>query len=145
RQSLRAATAGVTGAHGAYDPLLQLGTDWERSTPPIASAFSGAPAGALAPTTTAATATVNVTQLLPTGGSVGVHGSAARQTSDDVYDLLSPSYATALGVELRQPLLRDRKVDPARVALLTAAADRAAAAAGLARATADTVADVERV
>ena len=50
RESLAAAQAGMTGARGAYDPLLEVNGDWTRTTAPVNSAFSGAPSGQSAPT-----------------------------------------------------------------------------------------------
>ncbi len=143
RESVRAAEAAVGGAHGAYDPLLEVSGDWRRSTLPITSSFAGAPPGRLAPTSESSLATADLRQLLPTGGSVTLRSSAERRTTNGIFGLLSPSYATAVGVELRQPLLRDRAVDAARFAIRVAAADRSAPAACLQRQLSDTVADVE--
>src|SRR5262249_4781914 len=49
RESVTAASAGLRGARGAYDPVLELSSGWSRSTEPINSAFSGAPAGRFTP------------------------------------------------------------------------------------------------
>lgn len=144
RESLVAAEAAVTGAQGAYDPLLQLDGGWRQSSLPVNSAFSGAPPGRLAPTVESTEANAGVSQLLPTGGVVAVRGAADRTTTDGLFDLLSPSYGTGLGVEFRQPLLRDRTIDGARFQIRVAAADRERAAAGVRREVTDTVAEVER-
>src|SRR5215212_4492893 len=50
RESLVSAEAAILGARGAYDPLLDLQGGWRESSPPVNSAFSGAPGGRLAPT-----------------------------------------------------------------------------------------------
>ncbi|HYH44087.1 MAG TPA: TolC family protein [Thermoanaerobaculia bacterium] len=144
RESLVAAEAAVSGAQGAYDPLLQLDGGWRQSSLPVNSAFSGAPPGRLAPTVESTEANAGVSQLLPTGGVVAVRGAADRTTTDGLFDLLSPSYGTGLGVEFRQPLLRDRTIDGARFQIRVAAADRERAAAGVRREVTDTVAEVER-
>jgi outer membrane protein len=143
RASLAAAEAGVAGARGAYDPLLQASTSWERAADPVNSAFSGAPQGALAPTAETAAAGAVVSRLLPTGATVSLAADASRATTDGAFTLLSPAYGTRVGVAVRQPLLRDRAVDPARFTLRVAAADRDRAAASLARQVSDTVAAVE--
>lgn len=143
RESLVSAEAAVTGAQGAYDPLLTAEGGWRESSPPVNSAFSGAPPGRLSPTTRMGGVSAGIGQLLPTGGRVAVRSSADRNSTDGVFDLLSPSYSTGLGVELRQPLLRDRRIDAARFGIRVAAADRERAAAGLTRELTDTVADVE--
>ena len=144
RDLLRAAEASESGAHGVYDPVLEFSGGWRHSTLPVFSSFSGAPVGLLAPTIQAGTASADLRQLLPTGGSVALRGSAERRTSDSTYDLFSPSYTTGVGIELRQPLLRDRAIDAARVAVQVAGADHASANADLHRELADTVAQVEQ-
>lgn len=144
RRALDAAQAAVTGAGGAYDPLLSVETGYQRTSTPVNSAFSGAPAGEAAPTTKAATASASLRRLLPTGGEVEVHATQARVESDASFDLLSPVWDSRLGVELRQPLLRSRGIDAARLGLRVAAADRDRAAASLRRQVTETVAAVER-
>jgi outer membrane protein len=143
REVLVSAEAAVDGAQGAYDPLVAAEGGWRETTPAVASSFSGAPPGRLAPTTQVTAASASVSQLLPSGGRVAVRGSADRATTDSRFDLLSPSYGTGLGVEFRQPLLRDRTIDPARFQIRVAAVDRDRAAAGLRREVTDTVAAVE--
>lgn len=143
RASLDSAVAGVTGARGAYDPLLAVNAGFERATNPVNSAFSGAPAGRLAPTADTADAGATVRQLLSTGGAVSLRAGTSRVTTDGTFSLLSPAYGTQVGVEFRQPLLRDRAVDPARFTVRAAAADRDRAVASLRREVSETVAAVE--
>jgi outer membrane protein TolC len=144
RESLVSARAAVTGAKGAYDPVLQLDGGWRRVTEPTNSAFSGAPAGQASPTSEISDAGASVHQLLPTGGSVSLRAAAARETTDGAFALLSPAYGTQVGVELRQPLLRDRAIDAARFTIRAAKSDRERAQAFLRREITETVAAVER-
>jgi outer membrane protein TolC len=143
RTSLDSAQAAVTGAQGAYDPLLQVSAGWERAANPVNSAFSGAPAGQLAPTNDTADASGSLQQLLPSGATVTLRAAGSRATTDGTFGLLSPAWGTQVGVELRQPLLRDRAIDPARLNLRVVAADRDLAAASLRRTVTETVAAVE--
>ncbi len=144
RESVAAAGAAVRGAHGAYDPLLELNGAWTRSTQPINSAFSGAPAGRFAPEIESTGAGASIQQLLPTGGALSLRGQGSRATTDGTFALLSPAYSTNLGVELRQPLLRDLAIDPARFTIRVARAGRHAADASLRRTVSETVAAVEK-
>lgn len=137
------AEAAVTGTKGAYDPLLDVRGGWLQSRLPVNSAFSGAPLGESAPSIEAAEAGAAVTQLLPTGGDVSVRASASRETTDAAFALLSPANFTRVGVELRQPLLRDRAVDAARTAISVAESERERARANLWREVANSVALVE--
>lgn len=144
RSALDAARAAADGAQGAYDPLVTVGAGWRSVTAPVNSAFSGAPDGEPAPTDRTTEASASVAQLLPTGALVSVSTGSSRATTDGAFTFLSPAYQTQLGVELRQPLLRDREIDSARLGLRVAAADRNRAAASLRREVIETVAAVER-
>jgi len=144
RESLASAEFAVTGAKGAYDPFLELQGGWLRARPPVNSAFSGAPEDEAAPVGEVADALAGVTQLLSTGGEVSVRAAASRGTTDSVFTLLSPAYTTQVGVEFRQPLLRDRAVDAARFGLRVTTADQGQAMASLRREITDTVSAVER-
>ena len=143
RASLAAAEAAVDGARGAYDPGFELAARWGEATDPIGSAFPGASLGQLAATRETADAGIVVTQLLRTGGALSLRTTAGRETNDGAFAVLSPAYTTRFGFELRQPLLRDRRIDSARFRVRAAAADRTAAGAALRREVNDTVAHVE--
>lgn len=144
RTALDSAAAAVDGAEGAYDPLLGLSAGWRQTTEPVNSAFSGAPAGELAPTFEGAEVSAELQQLLPNGAALSLSALGSRDESDASFDLLSPAYGSRLGVELRQPLLRDRAIDGARLGIRVAAADRQRAVASLTREVSETVAAVER-
>src|SRR6185503_9870984 len=83
-------------------------------------------------------------QLLPTGGALSLRARGSRETSEDPFALLSPAYLTRVGAELRQPLLRDRSTDAARLSVRVAQAGRDGATASLRRVVTETVALVER-
>ena len=144
RASVASAEAAVTGASGAYDPVLDVTGGYRRATDPVNSAFSGAPAGDLAPTTRTADTGATFKQLLSTGGTLSAIASFSRATTNGAFTLLSPSYATELGVEFRQPLLRNRSIDTARSGLRVAASDRRRAGASLRREITESIAAVER-
>ncbi len=144
RAAFDAADAAVSGAHGAYDPQLAVAAGWEKVTAPVNSSFSGAPAGELAPTDRTAEVSASLEQLLPTGASVSVSSGSSRVSTNGSFVFLSPAYQSQLGVEARQPLLRDRAIDSARFGLKVAAADRDRAAASLRRQVTETVAAVEQ-
>src|SRR5262245_26730601 len=143
RESVAAANAGVTAADGAYDPVLEVNGGWAKSIEPVNSSFSGAPAGRLAPKNEISEGNAAVRQLLPTGGRLSVRARGTRGTSDGALVPLSPAYGTQVGVELRQPLLRDRSMDAARLGVRQATADHDGSRAALRRATQETVAAVE--
>lgn len=138
------AAAGEEVARGAYDPVLGVDAGWNESTTPVNSAFSGAPEGSLAPTSEGIDVGAAVSRLLASGGSVALRARSSRVDSNGSFGLLAPAYDAQMGVEFRQPLWRDRSIDPARLGLRVAAADRDRAGASLRAEVRDTVARVER-
>lgn len=143
RESLAASKAAVTAATGAYDPLVELDGSWSKSTEPVNSSFSGTSPAEIGPEFESSGAGAAIRQLLPTGGALSLKARGARET-DQGLALLSPAYRTRVGLELRQPLLRDRGTDAARLSVRVAKAGREGATASLRRAITETVASVER-
>ena len=144
RQSFRIAAESLARTDGPYDPALRLDGKWRKRTDPLNSVFQGAPAGEDAPTVENLGLEAGLQQLLPTGGTVGLSASLARETTNGLYNPISPSYPLLLGIDLRQPLLQNRSIDPARRAVRVARIDRDRSAASLKKSVADTVAAVER-
>lgn len=144
RESDAISAAGQARAKGAYDPALRADARWRDRTDPVNSIISGAPAGELAPNSQGWIASLGVSQLLPTGGTLSFTTSASRDETDSGLSILSPSWSTSIGLELRQPLLKNRAIDPARQGLRIAYVDRSRSAAAVARVTSETVSAVER-
>lgn len=142
RESLAAASAGVTAARGAYDPSLELQGGWSRSTEPVNG--SGASPGPLAPEVESAQTGLAIRQLLPTGGALSLRSRVARDKTDGLLASLSPAYNTYVGLELSHPLLRDRAIDAARLSVRVARAARQGATATLHGTLIETVAAVEQ-
>ncbi len=143
RQNVVQADAAVTGAHGAYDLFWTAEGRYRDHTDPINSQFSGAPDGDLAPTMTDASISTSFSQLLPTGGRVDLTTGWGRDTTNAVFTILSPAYSTFAGISLRQPLLRDLTIDPAREAIRIAVAQRGQTEAQLRATVADNVTQVD--
>lgn len=143
RENVEQAGFAILRARGAYDILWNADVGWQRSTDPVNSAFSGSAGGGLAPEVETVSASTSFSQLLPTGGTVSLFGSGNRSSTDSIFTILSPAYSTDLGVAVRQPLLRNLSMDPAREALRVAAADRSASEARLTRVVADTIREVD--
>lgn len=144
RESAASATAAVSGARGVYNPVLTLEGAWRQSKVPVNSAFSGAPPGEGAPTLKGFEGIVAVSQYLPTGADVSLHAISSRTTTNGTFDLLSPAYETRVGVQFRQPLLRNRAIDPARLAIRVARADQKRSVAEVQLEVTETIAAVER-
>ncbi|HEY7862631.1 MAG TPA: TolC family protein [Thermoanaerobaculia bacterium] len=143
RETLLQAEEATKGTRGVYDPFLAADLLYRQYTDPVNSSFSGAPEGGLAPEQKGFSLGANLQQYLPTGGLVAVGGSASREETDSVFTPLSPAYFTALGVDFRQPFLRDFKSDPNRRAIRVADARLEGERARLTSTVANTVAIVE--
>lgn len=144
RESFRIADASVLRADGSYDPTFRLDARYRNHTDPANSLLSGAPAGEISPSAEGASGTASVGALLPTGGTVSLAAYGARDLTNNFFVLLSPAYSTSLGIDVRQPLLQNLRIDPARRAIRIAALDRDRGTASLRRTVVDTVASVER-
>ena len=144
RESFHITDASVLKAAGSYDPTLRLDGGYHNHTDPANSLLSGAPANEISPSAESVAATASVGQLLPTGGNVSVSAGASRDITNNFLVLLSPAYSTSLGINLRQPLLQNLSIDPARRAIRIAALDLERGTASLRRTVADTVTNVER-
>ncbi len=144
RESFHITDASVLKAAGSYDPAFRLDAAYRNHTDPVNSLLSGAPYGEIVPSAEDVSGAASVGALLPTGGTVNVSATGSRDLTNNFLVLLSPAYSTSLGINLRQPLLQNLSIDPARRAIRIAALDRERGTASLRRTVADTVANVER-
>ena len=144
RDSFQIAGASLKRADGSYDPTFRLDARYRDHTDPVNSIFSGAVTPDLGPNYHDATGAASVSQLLPTGGSMALSLSTARNRNLNTLVPLSASYSTSLGIDLRQPLLQGLAIDPARRAIRVAKLEKDRSAASLKKTVADTVANVER-
>jgi outer membrane protein len=143
RESLVQAEEAVRGSKGAYDPLLGLDTGYRQHTDAVNSSFSGVRLPELGPETKTFSLSASLSQLLPTGGSVAVLSTVGRDSTNNQFVILSPAWGTSIGISLRQPLLQNLSIDPARRAIRIEAANRDGEAARLKRTVTDTVTAVE--
>src|SRR5262249_32526181 len=111
----------------------------------VNSVLSGAPPGLLGPETKTFSFSSTLRQYLPTGGTVEAFATFAHDKTDNQFAILSPAWGTGLGIQLRQPLLQNLSIDPARRAIRIAAVNRDGETAHLRRTVIDTVASVETI
>lgn len=144
REAIAAADARQDGAQGAYDRQFRVEADAIHRKDANATLFSGAPEGSLAPTANSFNWSASISQLFKSGGVMTVSATTARENTNNIYYLFRPAYYTSLGVDLQQPLLRNRAIDPARTALRVTALDRDRSGAVLAGQVLQTVSEVEQ-
>jgi outer membrane protein TolC len=144
RESVNIAEANVLRANAAYEPTLRGDARLRKHIDPVNSVLSGAPEGELAPTVRSVQTSASLVQLLPTGATVSVFSGVSRDETNSFFALLTPSWSTSLGAEVRQPLLQNRRTDPARRAIRIARVDRTRALSSLRRTASEVTAAVER-
>ena len=144
RDGVGAAEARAQGAYGDYDLQLRIDLGVRHHRDPVTSLFSGAPAGKVAASENGFLSGVSLTQLFQNGATATMSTSVERLSSNSVFTQFTPAYVTSLGVDLRQPLLRSRAIDPTRAALRITALDRDRSGATLRRQMLETMAGVEK-
>lgn len=144
RENVQQADANLERARAAHDPTLRADTRYRDQRVPTTSVLSGAPEGELAPTFREVASSASYTQLLSSGATITFATSVARDTSDSFLTLISPGWFTSFSAEVRQPLLQNRRIDPARRAIRVAAVTRDRSEASLRRIVSETTAAVER-
>lgn len=144
RDNVTAADARSLGALGIYDVQLTVDLNARHHRDPVNSLFSGAPIGKPGTSQNSFGSTITLSRLLRTGAMASASRSVAREGTDGLYSPFAPAYTSSLGVDLQQPLLRNRAIDPARAALRVTALDRDRSSAALTRQVLETVADVEK-
>jgi outer membrane protein TolC len=144
RESFRIADASILRADGSYDPTFRLDARYRNHTDPANSLLSGAPYGEISPSSEGVSGAAGIGALLPTGGTVAVSAYGARDLTNNFLALMSPAYSTSIGIDVRQPLLQNLSIDPARRAIRIASLEKERSVASLRSTVTDTVASVER-
>ena len=143
RDQVSAAAARSRSAAGVYDAQLRIDLTGRHHRDPINSLLSGAPTGRAAASENSFGSSVTISQLFRTGAVASASTSVAREGTDAIFSPFTPAYTSSLGVDLQQPLLRNRAIDSARTSILVTALDRDRSSATLTSQVLTTVADVE--
>ena len=144
RERVTAAEAREAGAFGSYDFRLKVDASERHHRDPITTLFSGAPVGEVSPSNNDFSSSVSVSRLFKSGATATGTASVARDVTNGVFTLFVPAYLTSLGVQVRQPLFKNRETDTARTQLTITALDRQKSNAVLQQQVLDVVAAVEK-
>lgn len=144
RDAVTIAAQGEIRADAAYDASLRIDGRARTRTEPLNNLFVGAPQGALGPRTNSVMGSIAWSRLFESGATVTGTASTSFEDTNSLFALLTPAYFTSVGVEVRQPLLAGRRLDPQRRALKVSALDVSRSRASLERLVSETVAAVER-
>ncbi len=113
----------IKGAHGYFDPTLNLKADDQKSVSPSASSLGGGPNGKL--TQRELDLTPSLTGNSPwLGSTYEVDLNTSRVNSDNQFLSLNPQYPSSVGIKLTQPLWRGLLYDDNRHRLQVAVKNR---------------------
>ncbi len=144
RESVSVAEFRELRAQGSYDFQLKADASERHHLDPIVTLFSGAPAGDVTPSNTDFTSSVSLTRLFTTGTTMVASASVSRDMTNSFFTLFAPAYLTSIGVQVRQPLLRNLGTDAARTQIRITALDREKSNAELRQQVQNVVASVEQ-
>ena len=103
----------VRAGYGAYDPVVSTGLVYNRQTTPVASILAGGENGRL--TTDSLSSTTGLTQrMMEQGGVFQGTFDNHRDTTQNLFQSLNPTYNTSLNFSFTQPLWKNRTIDAPR-------------------------------
>jgi len=109
----------LKAAQGIYDVNFQSTSDFVSQTTPALTTISGSVAGASTTRTLDYNAGIN--QLIEkSGGSYSIQWNNARSVSNNRNNQINPTYSNSLTFNIRQPLVRNLKIDSNRRQILVA-------------------------
>lgn len=113
RKNVRIAEFDLQAARGVYEPRLVGETYYERSKTPVFSFFGGGPDGSLTQSNIIGNLGLegNIRQ---TGGRFTVQANNGRNTTNNLFSLVNPTFTSSLGFTFTQPILRGRSFDQNR-------------------------------
>jgi outer membrane protein TolC len=113
RKNVRIAEFDLRAARGAYEPRFSGQTYYERAKTPVFSFFGGGPDFSLTQSNFVGNA--GITGLIgPTGASYGITANNGRNTTNNIFTQVDPTYTASLGFQFTQPILRGRAFDQTR-------------------------------
>ncbi len=113
RKNVRIAEFDLLAARGVYEPRLSGQSYYERSRAPVFSFFGGGPNFSLTQTNLVGNAGIQGL-VRETGATYSVNFNNTRNTTNNIFTSVNPTYTSNLGVNFTQPLLRGRGFDQTR-------------------------------
>jgi HAE1 family hydrophobic/amphiphilic exporter-1 len=113
RIAVEQATDNIAAADGAFDPLFNLQSSFQRQEMPVSSLIGGAASGKLTQQGLLVEPDFGGV-LRNTGTRYQVGFTSRRQTTDNQFVTLNPQFPSELSVTVTQPLFRGLRIDDAR-------------------------------
>jgi HAE1 family hydrophobic/amphiphilic exporter-1 len=113
KQNVKIAEFDLKAARGVYEPKFAGQSYFEKTKSPVFSFFAGGPNFSLDQSN--AVANAGITGLIkPTGGSFSVQANNTRNTTNNLFTSVNPTFTSSLSFALTQPLFRGRAFDQNR-------------------------------
>jgi HAE1 family hydrophobic/amphiphilic exporter-1 len=113
RKSIRSAEFDVQAALGVYEPRFSGQAYYERSKAPVFSLFGGGPNYSLTQSNLVGNAGLQGL-IRDSGGSYNVSFNNTRNSTNNIFTSVNPTYTSNLSFNFTQPLFRGRRIDQAR-------------------------------
>jgi outer membrane protein TolC len=143
RDEVKIAENSLTAFEGYYDPVLTFSNEVRNSVTPTTNVFSGSNSSGTLNQTSIDLNTSVVKPIKQGGANLELFFNNSRQKSSSAFEQLNPHTAASLGVQLTQPLLRDRSIDAPRRNILIQQKRAAQSDIEFRRVTTETIAQVE--
>ena len=112
----------VAQAQAAWVPTLTSTVQTSSTDTPNTSFLSGSQGNKTTDKRTLSN--LGVTQLTPWGGSYSVGWDASRATTTNIFSNFSPQLRSSLSLDIKQPLLKNWKIDSARQQVMVSQKNR---------------------
>ncbi len=116
RKNVRLAEFDLKIARGSYEPHFTGQTFYERAKTPVFTFFGGGPNFSLTQSSFVGNVGISGT-FRPTGATYSVTANNNRNTSNNIFAQVNPTYTSNLAFQITQPLLRGRRFDQPRRAI----------------------------
>ncbi len=113
RQNVRSAEFDVQSARGFYESRFTGQTFYERAKVPVFSFFGGGSDGSLTTSGFSGNAGLNGS-IRQSGSTFSVQTDSSRNSTNNLFSLVNPTYTQNLRFQFAQPILRGRRFDQGR-------------------------------
>lgn len=143
RKNVQIAEFDLKAARGFYEPKFAGQTYYERAKTPVFNFFGGGPDFSLTQSNIVGNAGINGA-FRPTGATYSVTANNGRNTTNNVFTSVNPTYTSSLSFQFTQPILRGRSFDQPRRAIEIAKRNLSLTDTQFRQRTIETIATVQR-
>ncbi|NOT46738.1 MAG: TolC family protein [Acidobacteria bacterium] len=143
RKNVKVAEFDLKAARGYYEPKFSGQAYYERAKTPVFSFFGGGPNFSLTQSNIVGNAGINGA-FRRTGATYSVTANNGRNTTNNIFTSVNPTYTSSLSFQFTQPLLRGRRFDQPRRAIEIAKRNLSLTDTQFRQRTIETIANVQR-